>query len=122
MATKAKEFTGTKNHIQVSANKAVFPYLEVAKRMAERGEEEVLITGLGASISTVASVVDMLVANKFFTIAKIHTGRGEVKEARDTVPLLSVTLKKTANFDTLWATELKTRETEKAAREAAKDK
>jgi len=109
----SKEFVKSVNLIQVSAQKAVFPYIEVAKRMVERGEDELLVAGLGISVVTVASVVDMLTNAKFFTVTNVHTGRGEIKGARDTVPSLSIRIKKSADFDKLWADELATRKDRK---------
>lgn len=122
--------TPDSNIIHVSATKSVFPYVEMTKRLLEKGEPNVVISGLGGSINTVVSAGDILQSKGFTRVTKIQTSRGEIKDARnDNVPCLAITVVKTDKFDALYATEKKEREerkekyaAEKAAKAAAAEK
>ena len=117
-ATK-KAITKPNNVIQVSVRKTIFPYIEMTKRLLEQGEKEVEISGLGTSVNSVTSVVDVLTTNNFITVTKIATSRGDVEEARRVnVPRLQVFVVKSSQFDALYAKEKKEREERQAERAA----
>lgn len=119
--TTDKKITKPNNVIQVSVRKSIFPYLEMSKRLLDQGEKEVEISGLGASVNTVASVADILSTGNYVKITKILTTRGGVEEARRTnVARLQVFVVKSDKFDGLYAAEKKEREEKKAVRDEAK--
>lgn len=119
--SEKKAISQPNNVIHVSLRKAIFPYIEMTKRLLDQGEKEVEISGLGASVNSVASIVDVLTQNKFVTVTKIATSRGEVEEARrENVPRLQAFVVKSKTFDALYAKEKQEREEKKEARAAAR--
>ncbi|KNH03609.1 hypothetical protein XU18_4530 [Perkinsela sp. CCAP 1560/4] len=98
------------NVVQVSAYKPIFPYIKWAKRLFSDGQEEIEISGLGVSVTSVASIADVLATTNFAKISKINTTRGGLGETRSNIARLRVWMTKSKNFDALFEEENKARE------------
>eukprot|EP00009_Paramoeba_aestuarina_P001678 CAMPEP_0201520880 /NCGR_PEP_ID=MMETSP0161_2-20130828/13062_1 /ASSEMBLY_ACC=CAM_ASM_000251 /TAXON_ID=180227 /ORGANISM="Neoparamoeba aestuarina, Strain SoJaBio B1-5/56/2" /LENGTH=110 /DNA_ID=CAMNT_0047919393 /DNA_START=38 /DNA_END=370 /DNA_ORIENTATION=+ len=98
------------NVVQVSAYKSIFPYIKWAKKLFADGQDQIEISGLGVSVTSVASIADVLATTKFASITKINTTRGGVGETRSNIARLQVWMKKSKNFDALLDEENKARE------------
>ena len=95
--------TESKNIVQVSAYKPIYPYIKWSKKLFEDGQGEIEVSGLGVSIASVASISDVLVSGGFATVSKISTTRGGIGETRSNIARLQVWLKKSENFAALMA-------------------
>lgn len=103
------------NVVRLSMRHRVFTYLSIVKRILSEGQfEEVELSGLGLAINGVVMCVEVLRNKKFCEISKIVTSTVNDTHSDGSVqliPRIQVFLKKSAEFDELYAAEKATRAT-----------
>eukprot|EP01064_Diplonema_japonicum_P037451 TRINITY_DN875_c1_g1_i1.p2 TRINITY_DN875_c1_g1~~TRINITY_DN875_c1_g1_i1.p2 ORF type:complete len:431 (+),score=174.36 TRINITY_DN875_c1_g1_i1:103-1395(+) len=99
------------DRINISSNKDVFFYVDLAKKLlADAERPDVLeLTGLGSSISTVVSVADILREQDLATVSKLETG---MSGRTNRTAKIQCWVKKNAGFEEAYKKQLE----EKAAK------
>eukprot|EP01059_Diplonema_ambulator_P013493 TRINITY_DN23_c0_g1_i1.p1 TRINITY_DN23_c0_g1~~TRINITY_DN23_c0_g1_i1.p1 ORF type:complete len:432 (+),score=199.31 TRINITY_DN23_c0_g1_i1:110-1405(+) len=99
------------DRINISSNKDVFFYVDLAKKLlADPERPDVLeLTGLGSSISTVVSVADILREQDLATVSKLETG---MSGRTNRTAKIQCWVKKNAGFEDAYKKQLE----EKAAK------
>eukprot|EP01010_Urceolus_cornutus_P001239 NODE_1764_length_764_cov_470.749650_g1371_i0.p1 GENE.NODE_1764_length_764_cov_470.749650_g1371_i0~~NODE_1764_length_764_cov_470.749650_g1371_i0.p1 ORF type:complete len:147 (+),score=33.08 NODE_1764_length_764_cov_470.749650_g1371_i0:102-542(+) len=110
------------NKIRVSTARSLFLYINICKRLLHEGEAEVELSGLGMAINSVVSCAEILKNQKLVAVTKISTSLSEVQEWRQAnVPKLQVFVKKSPQFDEIYAQQLAAKEAAKAEEPAKKE-
>eukprot|EP01006_Ploeotia_vitrea_P024152 TRINITY_DN56897_c0_g2_i1.p1 TRINITY_DN56897_c0_g2~~TRINITY_DN56897_c0_g2_i1.p1 ORF type:complete len:124 (+),score=35.27 TRINITY_DN56897_c0_g2_i1:41-412(+) len=106
-----------KNVVPVSIKRSFILYANVTKKLLHEGEETVEISGLGNAITATVSTIEVLKKQKMIEVTKTLTTLAniETRNSRQaSVPKLQIWVKKSADFDALYA--------EQQARRAEKEK
>merc|ERR1711976_1060698 len=108
-----------KNVVPVSIKRSFILYANVTKKLLHEGEEVVEISGLGNAITATVSTVEVLKKQNMIEVTKTLTTLTNIETRNNreaSVPKLQVWVKKSADFDTLYA-EQQARRAEKEAEE-----
>eukprot|EP01005_Ploeotia_sp_CARIB1_P001779 NODE_688_length_671_cov_333.840074_g679_i0.p1 GENE.NODE_688_length_671_cov_333.840074_g679_i0~~NODE_688_length_671_cov_333.840074_g679_i0.p1 ORF type:complete len:144 (-),score=51.10 NODE_688_length_671_cov_333.840074_g679_i0:240-623(-) len=109
-----------KNVVPVSIKRSFILYANVTKKILNEGFEEVEISGLGNAITATVSTVEVLKKQKMVEVTRTKTSLTsiETRNSRQaTVPKLQVWVKKSADFDTIYAEQQAKRQANEAAGE-----
>jgi DNA-binding protein len=110
------------NNVRVTAGKSRFLYVDVTKYLLEEGHQTVDITGLGFAISDVADIVEILKSQGVVDVVKIVTSRDVEGARRRNTDKICVTVRKSKDFDKIFAEQKKQKEALQAERPAKQQK
>eukprot|EP00178_Gracilaria_changii_P016506 TRINITY_DN4744_c0_g1_i1.p1 TRINITY_DN4744_c0_g1~~TRINITY_DN4744_c0_g1_i1.p1 ORF type:complete len:129 (-),score=23.70 TRINITY_DN4744_c0_g1_i1:63-419(-) len=102
----AEEKNQPKNVVPVSIKRSFILYANVTKKLLHEGEEKVEISGLGNAITATVSTVEVLKKQNMIEIVQTKTSLTNIETRNNrqtTVPKLQIWVKKSKDFDSLYA-------------------